>query len=64
MFFLMHEVMVGNKICEVFFQDIIACLRALFGDPNFDAILVLVPKKHYTNEGWRFRMYHDMNTGR
>ena len=56
MFFLMHEVMVGNKICEVFFQDIIACLRALFGDPNFDAILVLVPKKHYTDEEQKVRI--------
>jgi hypothetical protein len=62
--FKRHEVMVGNEVCEVFFRDIIACIRALFGDPNFDAVLVLVPEKHYTDEGKKVRMYHDMNTGR
>lgn len=56
--------MVGNEVCEVFFRDVIACIRALFGDPNFDAVLVLVPEKHYVDEEQKVRMYHDMNTGR
>jgi hypothetical protein len=62
--FKRHEVMVGNEVCEVFFRDVIACIRALFGDPNFDAVMVLVPEKHYTDEGQKVRMYHDMHTGR
>lgn len=62
--FKRHEVMVGNEVCEVFFRDVIACIRALFGDPNFDAVLVLVPEKHYVDEEQKVRMYHDMNTGR
>ena len=57
--FKRHEVMVGNKVCEVFFRDINACIRALFGDPNFNAVIVLVPEKHYTDEGQKVRMYHD-----
>lgn len=55
--------MVGNEVCEVFFRGIIACIRALFGDPNFDAVIALVPEKHYTDEGKKVRIYHDMHTG-
>jgi Plavaka transposase len=54
--FKRHEVMVGNEVCEVFFRDIIACIRALFGDPNFAAVMVLVPEKHYTNQEKKVRM--------
>ena len=56
--------MVGKEVCEVFFRDVIACVRALFGNPNFDAVMVLVPEKHYTNEERKVRMCHDMHTGR
>ena len=62
--FKRYEVMLGNEVCEVFFRDIIPCIRALFGDPNFDAVLALTPEKHYVDEERKVRMYHDMNTGR
>jgi hypothetical protein len=48
----------------VYFRDVIACLRALFGDPDFAPILVFAPEKHYTDELRSVRLYHDMHTGR
>lgn len=59
-----HEIMVGEEVCEVFFRDVIACIRALFGDPDFAMYLVLVPEKHYTDDRKTVRMYHDMHTGK
>ena len=38
--FKRHEVMVGSKVCEVYFQDIIACIKSLFEDPEFTPYLV------------------------
>jgi hypothetical protein len=35
--FKRHEVMVGNEVCEVFFRDVIACIRAYL------AIQILMP---------------------
>lgn len=51
-------------MCEVYFRDVIACLRALFGDPDFASVLVFAPEKHYTDELRKERLYHDMQTGR
>ena len=38
--------------------DIIACIRALFGDPDFASVLVFQPEKHYVDEKREERMYH------
>lgn len=51
-------------MCEVYFRDVIACLRALFGNPDFAPILVFAPEKHYTDELRTTRLYHDMHSGR
>jgi len=56
--------MVGGEVCEVFFRDVVACVRALFGDPDFASHLAFAPEKHYTDETRSTRMYHDMQTGR
>ena len=55
--------MVGSEVCEVYFQDIIACIKSLFKDPEFTPYLVFRPEKHYTDEDKRVCMYHDMHTG-
>ena len=56
--------MVGSEVCEVYFRDIIACIRALFGDSDFAPYLVFIPEKHYTSDSRAVRMYHDMHTGK
>ncbi|KAI0683940.1 hypothetical protein BC835DRAFT_1515409 [Cytidiella melzeri] len=62
--FVCHEVLIGNEICEVFYRDVIACVRAIFGNPDFTLYLVFAPEKHYTDPEKTHRMYHDMHTGR
>ncbi|KAL0955348.1 hypothetical protein HGRIS_001597 [Hohenbuehelia grisea] len=55
---------VRHEVCEVFYRDIIACVKAIFGDPDFTPYLVFKPEKHYTDTAKTQRMYHDMHTGR
>ncbi|KAF8065173.1 hypothetical protein FPV67DRAFT_1653931 [Lyophyllum atratum] len=62
--FQRHEVLIGDEVCEVFFRDVIACIRALLGDPDFAVYLVFVPEKHYADGAETIRMYHDMKTGK
>ncbi|KAF8814197.1 hypothetical protein BYT27DRAFT_7082726 [Phlegmacium glaucopus] len=59
-----HEVVIGDEVCEVYFRDVVECIKALFGDPSFAPYLVFAPEKHYTDETKTTRMYHDMHTGR
>ncbi|KAG6835140.1 hypothetical protein H0H93_004526 [Arthromyces matolae] len=62
--FKRHEIVVGDEVCEVFWRDIIACIKALLGDPDFAGYLAIVPEKHYVDEGKTTRLYHDMHTGK
>ncbi|KAG6834934.1 hypothetical protein H0H93_006263, partial [Arthromyces matolae] len=59
-----HEILIGGEVCEVFYRDIIACIRALLGDQDFGAYLEFLPEKHYTTAERTTRMYHDMHTGK
>jgi len=59
-----HELVIGDEVYEVYFQDIVECIKALFGDPSFAPYLVFALEKHYTNETKAKHMYHDMHTSR
>ncbi|TBU36674.1 hypothetical protein BD309DRAFT_877923, partial [Dichomitus squalens] len=58
-----HEIVVAGEAFEVFYRDILKCVEALYGDPDFAELLLLVPERHYTNENKTARVYFDMNTG-
>ncbi|KAI1781898.1 hypothetical protein LXA43DRAFT_907374 [Ganoderma leucocontextum] len=62
--FQREEIVVGGEAFEVFFRNILECIRALYGDPEFAPLLLLVPEKHYTDSSKKDRVYFDMNTGK
>ena len=59
-----HEIVVAGEAFEVFYRDILECIEALFGDPEFAPLLLLVPERHYTDADHTVRVYFDMNTGK
>ena len=61
--FQQKDILVSNKVCELFFQDIIQCIRALFRDPDFAPYLIFTPKRHYADNNKEEMIYHDMYTG-
>ncbi|RDX49827.1 hypothetical protein OH76DRAFT_1350331 [Lentinus brumalis] len=62
--FIRREIIVAGEAFEVFYHDIIACVRALYGDPEFAGILVFTPERHYADPDQTVRVYFDMHTGR
>jgi hypothetical protein len=54
----------SGEVLEFYSRDIIACLRALWGDPDFGDDLILEPERLYADEDMMIRIYHDMNTGK
>lgn len=62
--FRREEIMIGDQVFDVWFRDIVQCIKALFSDPDFASILVFAPEKHFTSNMKDVRMYHDMHTGR
>lgn len=61
--FRRREIVVGGEAFEVYFRDVIECIRALYGDTEFARYLVFVPEQHYVDDQLTIRLYHDMHTG-
>lgn len=59
-----HEIVVAGEAFEVYFRDILQCVRALYSDPEFAHILVFAPERHYADADKTVRLYHDMHTGK
>ena len=55
-----------DEVFEVYHRDIIQCLRALYGDPEFASHLIFKPEKHFSvdEDGEESSHYHDMHTGK
>lgn len=57
------QVEVGNHLYGFFYRDIIMCIRALFGNPEFAPYLVFKPQKHFSDDKHTNQLYHGMHTG-
>ncbi|KAH9032385.1 hypothetical protein EDB83DRAFT_2525578 [Lactarius deliciosus] len=52
----------GNTL-QFYFRDVLQCIRALYGDPEFAHDLVFAPERHYTDHARTCRVYSEMYTG-
>ena len=55
--------MLAGEAFNIFYWDIMECIRALYGDPEFARHLIFVPERHYMDEAQSRRMYYDMHMG-
>ncbi|KAG2738946.1 hypothetical protein P692DRAFT_20882431 [Suillus brevipes Sb2] len=62
--FKCEQIVVANEAFDVYFRDIIECIKALFSDPNFADFLVFAPERHYADKDKTIRLYHEMHTGK
>lgn len=57
------EIVVQGEVFEVYYQDTLECICALFSDPEFAKLLLLLPERHYTDDSKKVWLYFDVNTG-
>ncbi|KAI0353815.1 hypothetical protein OH77DRAFT_1406272 [Trametes cingulata] len=62
--FRRREVIVGGQVFEMFHRDILQCIKALYGDPEFADLLVFTPERHYADGDHTARVYFDLHTGK
>ncbi|EPQ49860.1 hypothetical protein GLOTRDRAFT_51483, partial [Gloeophyllum trabeum ATCC 11539] len=62
--FRREEVIVAEEAFEVYHRDVLECIQALYGDPEFAADLIFAPERHYSDPDMTIRMYSDMHTGK
>ena len=53
-----------NRRFDVYFRDIIECVRALISDIDLCPLLMFIPERHYADETCNVRVYFDMHTGK
>ncbi|KAI0764439.1 hypothetical protein BC629DRAFT_1583834 [Irpex lacteus] len=58
------EIELSGEKFDVYYRDVIACIRALFSEKAFAPYLLFAPERHYTDETQQNRLYHDMHTGK
>ncbi|KAI0629511.1 hypothetical protein C8Q77DRAFT_1235654 [Trametes polyzona] len=58
------QVVVAGQAYEIFYRDVLACIQALYGDPEFAGLLVFAPEKHYCNADHTVRVFFDLHTGK
>ena len=61
--FQSHEVVIGGETMEFYHRNILNCIQSIYGDPEFAQDLVVIPERHYTDEGQTERIYTEMHTG-
>ncbi|CDO69802.1 hypothetical protein BN946_scf184766.g47 [Trametes cinnabarina] len=62
--FTRREIIVAGEAFEVFYHNVITCVRALFRDPEFAGILIFAPERHYADADHTIHVYFDMHTGK
>ncbi|KAG2046998.1 hypothetical protein BDR06DRAFT_985351 [Suillus hirtellus] len=58
------QIVVANEAFDIYYRDIIECIKALFSDPNFADVLAFAPGCHYADKDEAIRLYHEMHTGK
>ncbi|KAF8256615.1 hypothetical protein EI94DRAFT_1855746 [Lactarius quietus] len=61
--FKCHDLVIGGDTLQLYFWDILQCIRSLFGDPEFARDMASTPECHYTDHQWSGHVYSEMNTG-
>ncbi|KAG2124860.1 hypothetical protein DEU56DRAFT_963130 [Suillus clintonianus] len=62
--FKCEQIVVAGEAFDVYHRDVIECIEALYGDPDFADYLAFTPERHYADEDQTTRLFHDMYTGK
>lgn len=61
--FKSQDIQVDGQIYQLHSRDVLDCIRAIFGDPEFARDLVFAPKRCYMDHERTQRVYSEMYTG-
>src|SRR5438552_1655296 len=62
--FQCHKIEVAGECIEVYFRDILECIKTIWRDPELTPHLILKPERHYTDATKTVQMFHNMHTGK
>ncbi|KAG1816374.1 uncharacterized protein BJ212DRAFT_1446932 [Suillus subaureus] len=57
-------VIVAGESFDVYYHDIIECIKSLYGDPDFARYLTFSPEWHYADDDETVHLFHNMHIGK
>ena len=61
--FQCQDISIGNETLQFYFRDVLECIHAIYGDPEFAQDLAFAPERHYVDHKRTQRVYSEMYTG-
>ena len=58
-----RDLVIGGERLELHFRNILACIRCIYGDPEFAQELAVAPERHYADQEQTDRVFSEMYTG-
>ncbi|KAG1802364.1 hypothetical protein EV424DRAFT_1351759 [Suillus variegatus] len=62
--FKREQIVVAGEAFNVYYRNVIECVKSLYSDPNFARYLAFVPEHHYADKDETVCLFHDMHTGK
>ncbi|KAG1730425.1 uncharacterized protein EDB91DRAFT_1239108 [Suillus paluster] len=60
--FKREQIIVAGEAFDVYYHNVIECVRSLYSDPDFAQYLAFAPERHYADEDETICLFHDMHT--
>ncbi|KAI0060629.1 hypothetical protein BV25DRAFT_1789248, partial [Artomyces pyxidatus] len=61
--FKCEEIGIDGETYEVYFRDVMECVRELYGNPEFAQHMAYAPERHFADDEMKNRLYGEMHTG-
>lgn len=61
--FACRDLTIGGETLHLYHRDILQCIRALYGNPEFTRDLIFAPERHFTDPERTCQVFSDMHTG-
>jgi hypothetical protein len=62
--FRCEQIVIAGEAFDIFYRDVIECVKALYGDPDFANFSVFALEHHYADKEQTVWLYYDMHTGK
>ncbi|KAG1837532.1 hypothetical protein C8R48DRAFT_622793, partial [Suillus tomentosus] len=62
--FRCEQIVIAGEAFVIFYRDVIECVKALYGDPDFANFSVFALEHHYADKEQTVWLYYDMHTGK
>ncbi|KAG1743776.1 hypothetical protein EDD22DRAFT_982113 [Suillus occidentalis] len=62
--FKCEQIVVAGEAFDIYYRNVIECVKSLYGDPDIAKYLAFAPEQHYSDEDETIRLFHDMHTGK